>query len=333
MMRCLKKVFFCILTIGLGLSTAYANEVRESKATEIEALWGVLEQAHMQAKTSSYKGLLTTKTGSELLNTRLKHFFHDGNEYESIELMDGQPTHWVRNNDRIQCILPERKMIIDERRHMGVSFPRLITPSQTELTLSAIYDISELPPVRVASRQARVLALRPKDDYRYSYQLYLDKEKGLLLKSQLIDGRDQILEQVGFTEIEFDVDASERPRMMSAAPGWRTSQVQTHVVGADHMNFILPDVHLGFAKAQSLCKSKSQDEEVHQTVFTDGLSTVSIFVQKTREGLALPDAPLIHGAVMSMTKLENGHLVTAIGEVPQKTLESFLSVLSWPKGQ
>lgn len=332
-MRSLKKASVFVFTFCLGLSSAFAAEGVEATSSETKALWDALEQAHMQAKTTSYKGMLTTKTGSDLLNTRLKHFYHEGNEYESIELLDGQPTHWVRKNDKIQCVLPERKMIIDDRRHMAVSFPRLITPSERELTLSTIYDIAELPPVRVASRAARVLALSPKDDYRYSYQLFLDRDKGLLLKSQLIDGQGNVLEQVGFTEIQFDVDLGQRPEMLTAGPGWRTSRVNTHVVGVDHMNFSLPDEHLGFAKVQSLCKSKSLNEEVHQTVFTDGLSTVSIFVQETREGLALPDAPLIHGAVMSITKLDNGHLVTAIGEVPQKTLESFLSALSWPSRQ
>lgn len=315
----LPKVFVGVVLGVFGAQFTHASE----------PLWETLKHTHMQAQSMSYEGTLSTQSGTDLFNSRVKHVFENGNEYELIEQLDGQPTKWIRHNNDIQCILPDRKMIIDEKRHMAVSFPRLITPSNQEIDLSAYYEISELPQARVANRTARVLALRSRDEFRYGYRLFLDKEHGLLLKSQLLDHHDRVLEQVGFTDVNFEVSLDQKPEMLKAGPGWHSANVETHVVGDDHLGYKLPMKNRGFVKVQSLCKSKTADQEVHQTVFTDGLATVSVFVQAAKDDLRLPGAPLIHGAVMSLSKLDNQHLVTVIGEVPQVTLESFLDVISW----
>jgi len=55
---------------------------------------------------------------------------------------------------------------------------------------------------RVASRAAQVLEIKPRDEFRYGYMLWLDQETAMPLKSQLIDDKGAIVEEILFTEID-----------------------------------------------------------------------------------------------------------------------------------
>src|SRR5690606_15319025 len=55
---------------------------------------------------------------------------------------------------------------------------------------------------RVANRPVNVVAIKPRDEYRYGYTLYLDRETAMPLKSLLLNERGEVIEQIGFTQIQ-----------------------------------------------------------------------------------------------------------------------------------
>lgn len=294
-----------------------------------QGLWNLVWASHEQAKSLSYSGLLITESGRYSQTSRLLHQSTGGGEFEVLERLDGQPAKWIRHNDQIQCVIPDRKMIVTDRRHTSVSFPRVLADGNGSSMLERFYSINELPGQRVAGRTVRVLKLSPKDDMRYEYRLYLDRESKLLLRSELYSAQGEVLENVGFKEISFEPALIENPSLVKAGPGWRTSSTEVHALDSDELPYSLPDLAFGFKKADTVCRVKSKDEQIHQTVYSDGLSTLSVFIQKHQANHSMPQVPMQHGAVMSKSETQGGHMVTVLGEVPEKTLGLFLKSVRW----
>ncbi|HEX4878697.1 MAG TPA: MucB/RseB C-terminal domain-containing protein [Limnobacter sp.] len=308
---------------------ACAMLVFATAAQAKESLWDLVWASHEQAKSLNYSGLLVTESGTHSQSSRLLHQSTSAGEFEVLERLDGQPSKWIRHNDQIQCIIPDRKLILSERRQTSVVFPRVLANQDGGMMPEKFYTIEELPGKRVAGRATRVLRLKPKDDLRHEYRFYLDRENKLLMRSELYSPSGEVLEQVGFKEIAFNASPLPTPELVQAGPGWRVSSTEIRTLTPSDLSYDLPDIAFGFKKTSTLCRVKGGDNQIHQTVYSDGLSTLSVFVQKTRDGQTMPQVPLSHGAVMSRSQVQGQHLVTVLGEVPDKTLDLFLQSVRW----
>ncbi|HEX4842199.1 MAG TPA: MucB/RseB C-terminal domain-containing protein [Limnobacter sp.] len=318
-------LFLAIKQLALALLLSSTVVSVQAKDT----LWDLVWSSHEQAKALSYSGLLVTESGAHSQTSRLLHQSTASGEFEVLERLDGQPTRWIRHNDQIQCVIPDRKLILSERRQTSVVFPRVFVNQDGGMMPEKFYAIEELPGKRVAGRATRVLRLKPKDDLRHEYRLYLDRENKLLMRSELYSPTGEVLEQVGFKEITFNAPPVPNPELVQAGPGWRMSSTEVRTLTSAELSYDLPDIAFGFKKTSTLCRVKGADNQIHQTVYSDGLSTLSVFVQKTKEGQSMPQVPMSHGAVMSRSQVQGQHLVTVLGEVPDKTLDLFLQSVRW----
>jgi sigma-E factor negative regulatory protein RseB len=306
---------FCLLLTHIGFAS---ND-----------LWSTVWDSHEQAKQMSYSGMLTTRSGEYNQSSRLSHFSTADGEFELVEKLDGQPSQWIRQNDKIQCVFPDKKIILSERRQSSLSFPRVFSLVDGTVKLDSFYSIEELPHQRVAGRLVRVLKLSPKDSYRYFYRLYVDKEFDFLLRSELLNKEGTVLEQVGFSEIVFNPDPITKPHLLDVGPGWREFNTKSNIVSESNLPYILPKSLIGFTKTETFCRTKDNDVKVNQTVFSDGLSTLSVFVQKAKTSQTMPSMPIGHGAVMSKSEIQGNYMVTVLGEVPTATLDYFLKTIQW----
>lgn len=292
-------------------------------------LWSTVWSSHEQAKKLSYSGILTVQSGDHVQSSKLSHFVTPNGEFELMENLNGQPYRWIRHNEKIQCVLPEKRLIVTESRQTSLVFPGVFSNTDGLTKLEQFYKIEELPAQRVAGRTARVLMLSPKDVYRHTYRLYVDKSQDFLLRSELISREGKLLEQVGFAEITFDPDPAARPALLEPVSGWRETNTKITSLDDDALPYVLPKSLLGFTKTDSFCRIKKNTSNVNQTVFSDGLSTVSVFVQKTNPGQTTPNIPIGQGAIMSRSEIQGDYRVTVLGEVPLVTLDYFLKSIQW----
>lgn len=315
--------------LGLFALFGLMGFASQTFAVDETQLWTLISQTHEKARSLNYSGYLSTKSGEHTQNSRLEHFATAEGEFELIEKLDGQPSRWIRHNDQIQCIIPDRKLILSEKRQINSSFPRVFTNADGSASLAQFYSIDELPTRRVAGRQARVLRLIPKDQMRYEYRLFVDKEHSLLLRSESYSRQGELLERVGFSEITFSSDLSKKPVLIEAGPGWKEASTKILPIDDRKLPYVLPQSLQGFSKMNAFCRMKDNNQEVHQAVFSDGLATLSVFIQKAQTGQSLPSVPMSHGAVMSKSEIQGTHLVTVLGEVPVVTLDTFLKSVKW----
>lgn len=118
----------------------------------------------------------------------------DGAVRERLLQLDGARQEVVRVDGRTQCISGG---LADQLADAQLWPVRKFDPSQ----LASWYDLRLVGESRVAGRPAVVLAVTPRDQHRYGFELHLDRETGLPLKSLLLNEKGQLLERFQFTQL------------------------------------------------------------------------------------------------------------------------------------
>jgi sigma-E factor negative regulatory protein RseB len=180
-----------------------------------------------------------------------------------------------------------------------------------------------LEPVRVAGREADQVLIQPRDDLRFGYRLFIDRASALPLQSVMFDMQQRIISQMMFvdlrighaiTPIEHDLSAMQVakadpsdgvPPERLTPPAWSFSDLP-------------PGFQLNVHRRRFTASAGGRDH----FVFSDGLATVSVYVQpKTGDGGLKGVSQL--GAASAVGRPLGEHEVVVVGEVPVKTLDWF----------
>jgi sigma-E factor negative regulatory protein RseB len=142
------------------------------------------------------------------------------------------------------------------------------------------------------------------------------------LKFELIDENGQVLEQMVFNSlvIEDSIPAQELAASTQSDPSWQVKQHET--LPADSLIWTLGGVPDGFRMiSYSRLKRDSENRTVDHILLSDGFSSVSIYIDGlTNESFTVQ--PRKVGAINSYTRKLDQYLVTVMGEVPAKTVQS-----------
>jgi sigma-E factor negative regulatory protein RseB len=203
--------------------------------------------------------------------------------------------------------------------------------------VNEFYRIESLPPARILGRAARVITVSPLDQFRFGYRLWLDEKTAMPLKTQLCDSRGQVIEQIFFARL----DMPESIPDSDLAPAVRTEGMHWVRQGPSHDNAspalsafraseLPPGFRLTVAGAQTIGGASVPASHL---VYSDGLATVSVFVE-AQQGKAqgadanqnAPADPPMQGLArvgsgFAFSTVVQGHQVTAVGEVPAQTVE------------
>jgi sigma-E factor negative regulatory protein RseB len=186
------------------------------------------------------------------------------------------------------------------------------------------YEIAMRGPDRVAGRTAEVFTVRPKDGYRYGYRLWVDRETAMLLKSQLTNEEDRLVEEFRFTEIGFPdliADADVQPSTDIESFTWtRPEPAVNRKVSIDDADWRAMDLPPGFELAAVRSRSASAGNgQLKQLVYSDGLASVSVFIEMDIDESEFSEGLSRIGGARAYTTTREGCLITAVGDVPEKT--------------
>jgi sigma-E factor negative regulatory protein RseB len=251
----------------------------------------------------------------------------DGQSGERILSLDGAGREIVRQGDRVQGILPDRQLVLLETRN-DVSPLVSALPSDVA-DLEVHYEINLGGAARVAERAARVLEIKPRDEFRYGYRLWLDQETAMPLQSQLIDDQGSVVEQILFTDIEVPAEIpAEALEPTIDTTGFITLRAPESAPLAAEIRWRAAAVPGGF-KLSVATESPMAGSEmpVEHLVYSDGLATVSVFIEdpSTKSDVAEGFSNL--GSTNAYSLTLRGRKVTAIGEVPRRTVRTIASSL------
>jgi sigma-E factor negative regulatory protein RseB len=235
----------------------------------------------------------------------------------------------------LTCYLPDQHtVLVEPRQDHG---PFLGSLPRFGADVDEFYLIESLPASHVLGRAARVIAVNPKDQFRFGYRLWLDETTAMPLKTQLCDAHGQVIEQILFARLEMPetiADADLAPAVHTEGMRWvrqgPSSEPPAAALSAYRASELPPGFHLTVSGAQTL---GGASVPAAHFVYSDGLATVSVFVEPEATGKAnsadppsAPPEPPMEGLArvgsgFAFSTVVQGHQVTAVGEVPAQTVE------------
>src|SRR5450631_4148235 len=294
-----------------------------------------LQKMNQALATRNYDGTFFHLSEGRVETMRIVHRVRAGRVTERLQSLDGSGREFVRNNDELTCYLPDQHTVLVEPR--SDKGPFLGSLPQFGADVDQFYRIESLPAAHVLGRAARVIAVNPKDQFRFGYRLWLDEKTAMPLKTQLCDSRGQVIEQIFFARLEMPEsipDADLAPTVRTDGMRWvRQGPAVDNAsapLAAYRASQLPPGFRLTVQGAQTLGGASAPASHL---VYSDGLATVSVFVEEQRATApgvtATPDtqsdAPMQGlarvGAGYAFSTVVQGHQVTAVGEVPAQTVE------------
>ena len=307
----------------------------ETEASERQQAGLLLDRIQAAARHENYEGVFVFQHGNFVQSSRIAHYStHADGEFESVESLDGQPRKLLRHDDDLYTFVPDRHICVVEKRLNKDSFPSLISESGAQVL--SVYDPKLLGADRVAGLDAQVIELDPKDAFRFAYKLWADAKSGLLLRVQTLDTSGQVLAQVAFTQVRVGVPAQKAgiAAGMRASSGWTLVRPPVSPVDMQAQGWrMAPDVP-GFHQIRELRRLMAARDPnaapipVDQAVFSDGLSTISVFVEPA-EGNSRKEGAGSTGATHVLVTRYRDYWITVLGEVPQATLQRFASAIEY----
>lgn len=305
-----------LLVLTLLGNAAAAQEARD---------W--LERMSRAVDELNYRGTFVHMLDGTLETLQIVHRNADGQSGERILALDGAGREIVRRGDQVQGILPDRRIVLLETRS-DVSPLVAALPSNTA-ELAPHYDIKLGGGARIAERSAQVLEIKPLDEFRYGYMLWLDQETAMPLQSQLIDEQGNVVEQIRFTEIEVPVDippAALEPTIDTT--GFATLRAPESTPLAAEIPWRAAAVPGGFKlSVATQSPIAGSDTPVEHLVYSDGLATVSVFIEDPETKAEVGEGFSTVGSTNAFSLTVRGRKVTAMGEVPRQTVRTIASSL------
>ncbi len=281
----------------------------------------------------NYAGTFVYVHDGDVETMRIHHSRADGIERERLFSLNGEPREIIRNADSVVCIWPGSKSVSVSKAEPRTPFPEF--NSDQLARLSKLYEFTRAGRDRVAGRIVEVVDIKPLDDYRYGYRLWIDAETYLMLRSVMSNNHQRIIEQVMFTEVEY-VDRIALEAFQSSLEGkkyeWLVDldkPLAEPDPDSDIPAITLDKPPLGFALMSDKLVMLPEQSVVRRVMYTDGLASLSIYVAQTSGDTK----DVLHGltgmgAVHAYGVMKDKWHVTVVGEVPQATVKMIANSLS-----
>lgn len=290
-----------------------------------------LRRMHVASRQRSYVGtFVVSAAAGNLSSARIWHVAEAGQLMERIEVLTGPPRSTFRRNEQVMTFLPDLKIVKSETRANLELFPNL--PGKPDSSISELYSAGLLGKGRVAGFDADVVQLAPRDRLRFGYRLWSERRSGLVIALQTIDGDGRVVEQSAFSELQLDapVKAQALAQMMANTAGYRVEKSELERTTAAAEGWALKNPVAGFKPGNCYRRAldgASKPERTMQWTFSDGLASVSLFIEPFDAQRASQEETMALGATHTLTRRlidKNGDWwLTAVGEVPAQTLEAF----------
>jgi sigma-E factor negative regulatory protein RseB len=286
-----------------------------------------LVRAAQSGRTATYQGVLVYSGDDSFEVLKVQHRFAHDSERERIVSLTGDLRELLRIDNHLICILPKDHTVSMDR---PPALKALLSDLNADRLreLSQWYEFRDLGQNRIAGRPCNGVAVVPRDQYRYGYEVWADAATGVPLKVTLAGQHGEVLEQVMFTEITFpesipdaefttNIDTS-KFRTVSGDLMSKHAAVdpaQSQVQFAE-----LPPGYRVVAREDRPLPAGHQGQIEH-LLLSDGLSAVSVFSTIEQQ---MPDKPFRgvshQGAMEAYGRTIGSYHITIVGEVPPQAV-------------
>lgn len=308
------KPFLWMFAALISLPSAVYAEALKDEATANDWL-GQMVQA---VQKLPYQGRSIFVNGTQLTSFEVHHAQIDGETWERIRHLSGEPSEVLRRGDRVSCLHPEGSVdfnLTGLPGAVGGAFKR------TNFALPDYYMLSKGGSERVAGRATRTLDVMPKDRMRYGYRLWLDQETAMLLKSVTVDHKGKALEVFEFIDIDMGSPVAKSAFEPGDGLEWLDKRAESDVKDPLDLSWNVSWLPKGFSMANSGLRRIGVGA-VSSKVFSDGLAAFTVFLEPLAEA-QVDEGTQLQGATVAVSRKgttgDRQFLVTFVGEVPMET--------------
>ncbi|MBK5475788.1 MucB/RseB C-terminal domain-containing protein [Pseudomonas sp. TH21] len=265
----------------------------------------------------SFKGTFVYERNGSFSTHDIWHRVQDGQVRERLLQLDGSAQEVVRLDGRTQCVSGTLVAGLGNSRDAP---SRALDPQK----LNQFYELAVIGKSRVAGRNAVIVSITPRDQYRYGFELHLDRETALPLKSLLLNDQGQLLERFQFTRLDTSL-----PDDHDLQPGSDCTPVsvakiqapQAQSVEAWHLEWLPP----GFQLSNSSVRKDTQTKAtVESLMYEDGLARFSVFLEPISD-VSVTETRTQLGPTVAVSRrlntVDGEMMVTVVGEIPIGTAE------------
>ncbi|MBW8829335.1 MAG: MucB/RseB C-terminal domain-containing protein [Burkholderiales bacterium] len=335
----LHRPLLALTMVGALCSFLPIATAQSQSPVEPQEVRSWLMRIHDAASHRNFQGTFVVSAGGAVSSARIAHFCEGSNQFERIDSLDGQTRHVFRHNDVVHTLWPKAHVALVEQRDLLNSFPALLQVGDDRI--ADFYEVRTQGFERVAGHEASVLMLQPRDPFRFGYRLWSEKVSGLLLRADVLGERGEVLETSAFSDVAIDVrsqpDAVLRP--MKRLEGYKILKPAFVPTKLEAEGWTLRQNVPGFRQVSCIKRplEVAQDEpspdgqQALQTIFSDGLTYVSVFIEPFSSERHTRSMLTTMGATQTLMRRQGDWWITLVGDVPAATLKAFANALERKK--
>lgn len=298
---------------------AYAFSSPSSASIDVGAKQALLEMVKAMGSLN-YQGTVVYSHKGRAEPMKIFHTVRDGVEQERVVALNSPMREVIRDVDKITCYYPDSKKVVVENHPSRGSFLFRLPDELDSLALTYRFNLGGRE--HIALRPAQIIEILPKDDYRYARKIWMDAATKLPLKFELVGDDGSVIEQATFTSLNVD-DAIPIKSLQAEALNeqftWHVHNNETLPVS--EFRFMFTELPSGFKQVRySRRKMRNSDFPVEHILFSDGFSSVSVYVEQLENDMK----SIFHtrGAIHAYTRKLDNYRITVMGEVPLKTVQT-----------
>ena len=169
-----------------------------------------------------------------------------------------------------------------------------------------------------------MIFLEPKDNLCYSYRSWIDTEYGLLLKSVMLNSHNEMMDSIAFNQLALltnvDLDWFQ-PNIDNKKSYVMENEVASIVDNSVSSDWEIKELPAGYHKVDQMIQMvHGKSLPVTHVVFSDGLASVSLFVEPVTNAAKPRSGYSIEGNHSFYSNTASDYRITVVGEVPVLTL-------------
>ncbi|MEY4906879.1 MAG: hypothetical protein RL260_597 [Pseudomonadota bacterium] len=308
----------------------------------------IVKRIQDAALRRSFVGTYVVSHGGHMTSSRITHFCDGRDQIERIEALDGQMRQVYRHNDTVHVLWPGTRTALIEQRELVGRFPAPLQPGDGAQLDQ--YELQTGDDERIAGHAAQVVVFKPRDALRFPRRLWLERRTGLLLRSDLLNERGEVLESASFSELQLHVKLSAQTLLqeMHRLDGYKVSKPVYTATTLDNEGWTLHTPVPGFETRQIVRRpmapwiartaapgasgagptgDSNNNSTMVQAVYSDGLTHVSVFIEPFVAALHKREVPATVGSTSALSRRNGDWWITAVGAVPVAALQQFVDGL------
>lgn len=287
-----------------------------------------MSEAH---KYSTYELVYLLQQGNQIESFRLHHTFVHNKEYAQLLNLDHSREEIILKNQNVSYLGYGFRPFSLNSPHIFDNLPNLLYANYDELKGYAFLEAGK---DRIADRITKVIRMIPNDTFRYAYTLWIDEETHLLLKSQMMNEDNIVLEEFRALQLYQSQELESIATVIESLmlPALTTIKKEVLPFANDwQVNWLPNGFHLLQNQKVTGATYQVESEYVDSRVYSDGLSTLTVYMMPS-QGVSFNEYAWQQGKLTILNQTINDRDIVIIGDVPLESAKQIMKNIHFKEG-